>query len=310
MTFRKAVREQAKLRLALTGPSGAGKTYSALLLAKGLGGRIAVIDTERASASLYADAIAFDTMDLQPPYSPERFIQAIEEAEKEGYNVLIIDSITHEWSGIGGCLELVDDVAKARYKGNSWSAWNEVTPRHRAFLDRMMASDMHIIATMRSKTETAQIDDNGRKKVVKLGMKPEQREGAEYEFSIVLDIVHDGHYATASKDRTGLFANIDPKPISEQTGKTLLAWLNSAQPHPTVQVREEPPPQSRPVDDEYMKTMKAFVDEAQDIRTLQAIHDNAMDTCKKQNDRESAKTIKQWIKARKAELTPVPAQEA
>jgi hypothetical protein len=229
MKFTKATRKQAKLRLALTGPSGSGKTYSALLMAKGMGGRIAVIDTERASASLYADVCDFDALDLAPPYTPEAFVEAVTAAEHAGYDTLIVDSITHEWSGIGGCLELVDEIARAKYKGNSWSAWNDITPRHRAFLDKLMASNLHIIATMRSKTDTAQVEENGRKKVVKLGMKAEQRDGAEYEFTIVLDLVHDGHYATASKDRTGLFAG-DPKPITPATGRMLVDWLNSGEP--------------------------------------------------------------------------------
>lgn len=234
MEFKKAVRKQAKLRLALSGPSGSGKTYGALLLAKGMGGRTAVIDTERGSASLYSHIHDFDALDLDPPYAPERFIEAVHAAERAGYEVLVIDSITHEWSGVGGCLELVDEIARARYKGNSWSAWNDITPRHRAFLDAILRSPMHIIATMRSKTETAQTEENGRKKVVKLGMKAEQRDGSEYEFTTVLDIVHDGHYATPSKDRTGLFTG-DPHQITEATGAMLLDWLNSgaAEPQPT-----------------------------------------------------------------------------
>ena len=229
MKFTKATRKQAKLRLALTGPSGSGKTYSALLMASGMGGKIAVIDTERSSASLYSHLVEFDALDLAPPYTPERFIQAIEAAEEAGYDILVVDSITHEWSGVGGCLELVDEVARSKYKGNSWSAWNDITPRHRAFLDKMMASNLHIIATMRSKTDTAQVDEGGRKRVVKLGMKSEQRDGAEYEFTIVLDLVHDGHFATASKDRTGLFSG-DPKPISAETGQRVIEWLNSGEP--------------------------------------------------------------------------------
>ncbi len=229
MKFQKATRKQAKLRLALTGPSGSGKTYSALLMASGMGGKIAVIDTERSSASLYSHLVEFDALDLAPPYTPERFIQAIEAAEEAGYDILVVDSITHEWSGVGGCLELVDEVARSKYKGNSWSAWNDITPRHRSFLDKMMASNLHIIATMRSKTDTAQVDEGGRKRVVKLGMKSEQRDGAEYEFTIVLDLVHDGHFATASKDRTGLFAG-DPKPISAETGQRVIEWLNSGEP--------------------------------------------------------------------------------
>ncbi|MGO4326766.1 ATP-binding protein [Cupriavidus sp. 2TAF22] len=226
MAFTKAVRKKAKLRLALTGPSGSGKTLGALMIARGLGGRVACIDTENGSASLYSHVADFDVMELAPPFTPERYIAAIREAEKAGYDVLIVDSTTHEWSGSGGILELVDQVASAKFRGNSWSAWNELTPRHRAFIDAMLQSRMHIIATGRSKTETAQVEENGRKKVAKLGMKTEQRDGFEYEFTVVLDIVHDGHYANASKDRTGLFRG-DAKPISEETGKVLVEWLES-----------------------------------------------------------------------------------
>ncbi|MCX7509560.1 ATP-binding protein [Delftia tsuruhatensis] len=234
MQFTKATRKKAKLRLALSGPSGAGKTYSALLLAKGIGARTAVIDTERDSASLYSDIMEFDSLNLSAPYSPERYIQAIRAAEQAGYETLVIDSLSHEWSGVGGCLELVDEIAKAKFRGNSWSAWNEVTPRHRGLLDVILQSPMHIIATTRAKTETAQTEENGRKKVVKLGMKAEQRDGLEYEFTIALDLVHDGNYATASKDRTGLFSRRDPQPVTEETGRELLAWLESGESAPDV----------------------------------------------------------------------------
>lgn len=237
MRFEKAVRKKAKLRLAIIGPSGSGKTLGALMVAKGIGGRIALIDTEKGSASLYAAPVrladgrvwqppAFDVLELGAPYSPERYTEAVLAAQGAGYDTLIIDSTTHEWSGVGGCLELVDEVARARFKGNSWSAWNEVTPRHRAFIDAMLQAPMHVIATGRSKTETAQTEgNNGKKQVVKLGMKVEQRDGFEYEFTTVLDLVHNGHFALASKDRTGLFVG-DPKPISEDTGHNLLAWLD------------------------------------------------------------------------------------
>ncbi|WP_236169852.1 ATP-binding protein [Pseudomonas atacamensis] len=220
--FKKAERKQAKLRLALAGPSGSGKTYSALLLAQGLGGRIAVIDTEHGSASLYADIADFDTLELHAPYSPERYVDAITAAEQAGYSVLIIDSYSHEWTGSGGCLESNEKLAHQKLKGNTWAAWNETTPRHRRLTDKILTSSLHIICTMRSKTETVQGEG---KKILKLGMKPEQRDGTDYEFTVVLDLTHDGHTAMASKDRTKLFE--EPELITEETGRRLLAWLNS-----------------------------------------------------------------------------------
>ena len=241
MKFQKAQKKKSKLRLALTGPAGSGKTWGALQIAKGLGGSIAVIDTEHGSASLYEHIVAFDVLELQAPYSPERFIEAINAAESAGYETLIIDSSTHEWSGQGGCLEINEDIAKSKFRGNTWSAWNETSARHRKFVDRILQSNMHVITTIRSKTETAQQESiTGKKQVVKLGMKAEQRDGLEYEFGLVLDIIHDGHYATASKDRTGLFVDKDPKPITEETGKILLNWLNSgAEPTPELVIDYE-----------------------------------------------------------------------
>jgi hypothetical protein len=231
--IRKARRSATKLRLLLTGPSGSGKTFGGLLVAKGLGcQRTIVIDTEQGSSDLYDRLHDFDVIDLVPPFTPEAYIEAIDAAEAAGADCIVIDSISHEWNGKGGCLELVDEIARAKFKGNSWSAWSELTPRHRAFIDRMLRSSAHIIATGRSKTETAQVDDHGRKKVVKLGMKLESRDGAEYEFTTVLDIVHDGHFAVASKDRTGIFGG-DPKPISVETGKAFADWLAGGTAAPT-----------------------------------------------------------------------------
>lgn len=220
--FKKAERKQAKLRLALAGPSGSGKTYSALLLAMGLGGRIAVIDTEHGSASLYADIADFDVLELHAPYAPERYVDAITSAEQAGYDVLIIDSYSHEWTGSGGCLEANEQLAHQKFRGNTWAAWNETTPRHRKLTDKILTSSLHIICTMRSKTETVQGEG---KKILKLGMKSEQRDGTDYEFTVVLDLTHDGHTAMASKDRTKLFDQ--PELVSIETGERLLAWLNS-----------------------------------------------------------------------------------
>ena len=283
MKFEKAMRKKARLRLALTGPSGSGKTYSALLVAKGIGGRIAVIDTEKGSASLYSDVAEFDVLELDPPFTPERFIEAINAAEQAGYDSLIIDSITHEWGGVGGCLELVDTIAKTKYRGNSWSAWSEINPRHRAFLDAILRSSMHIIATMRSKTETAQVEENGRKKVAKLGMKSEQRDGVEYEFTTVLDIGHETHHAIASKDRTKLFSNSDPVVLSEQTGKQLLNWLESG-----ADPREEA-----------LKQFVADASSAQSMESLKPMFEEAWRTLRGSEHQAKAKEV---YDLRKSEL--------
>lgn len=303
MKFAKAQRKKAKLRLGITGPSGSGKTWGALLMAKGLGGTIAVLDTEKGSASLYAgmpNMPEFDVLELAAPYTPERYIEAVNAAQQAGYDTLIIDSITHEWSGVGGCLELVDEVARAKFKGNSWSAWNEVTPRHRALLDAILQSQMHIIVTLRSKTETAQTEEGGRKKVVKLGMKSEQRDGFEYEMTTVLDLTHDGHYALASKDRTSLFVG-DPKPITPDTGRMLKEWLETGTEQPA------PPPPPPPMEEATLLRLIDSIKATRDEKALNAERDAAMAMCSESHDRtaaervsESVKAHRKWIRAQAA----------
>ena len=224
MKLQKATRKKVKLRLNLSAPSGAGKTYSALKLAKGLVGewsKIAVIDTENGSASLYEHLGDFNTIDLQPPFSPERYIQAIDTCLSAGMECIIIDSSSHEWSGPGGCLEINENLANAKYRGNTWSAWNETTPRHDAFVSKVLHAPVHIITCTRSKMETVMTDD---KKVKKVGMKDIQREGWEYELTVSLNIDRDTHKAIASKDRTELFDNKEPFLISEKTGELIRDW--------------------------------------------------------------------------------------
>lgn len=309
MKFEKAVRKKAKLRLALAGPSGSGKTLSALLLAKGIGGSIAVVDTERDSANLYASSIAladgriieppeFDSLNLSAPYTPEHYIEAIRAAEAAGYTTLIIDSVTHEWNGVGGCLELVDEIARARYKGNSWSAWNDVTPRHRALIDAMLQSSLHIVVTLRSKTETAQQESqNGKKTVVKLGMKAEQRDGFEYEMSIVLDLSHDGHYATASKDRTGLLMGRDPVVISEATGRMLLDWLESGKD------ADAPPPKRSGLGEHVVADHLAAIDAAATLEELKATYAAAYRAANVARDAGALGRFEAAKEARKAALS-------
>lgn len=224
MQFTKATRKTSKLRLALCGVSGSGKTTAALMIAKGLGGRTALIDTEGESASLYADKFDFDTLDLEAPYSPERFVEAIVAAERAGYDNVIIDSMSHEWVGSGGCLEINDVLGKTKYKGNSFGAWGETGARHIKFLEKIVTSKIHVIATVRMKSEHVQ--DGKTKKVHKVGMKYEMREDFEYEFTSVFNIDREGHYAISSKDRTGMFTD-EPFVITPFTGHVFLEWLNS-----------------------------------------------------------------------------------
>ncbi len=231
--FQRAERKKAKLRLALCGPSGSGKTYSALLLAQGLGGKIAMIDTENGSGELYSGLCEYDVERITAPYTPKKYVAIIKEAEKAGYNVLVIDGLSHAWSGDGGILDMKDAATKASKSGNSYMAWRTITPEHNSLIEAMLTSSIHIIATMRTKTAYEIVEENGKKKPVKLGLAPVQREGMEYEFTVVLDLSVDGHIATSSKDRTGLFDGQFMKP-SVETGKMVLDWLESGADLPPV----------------------------------------------------------------------------
>ena len=227
--FTKAQRTQARLRLAICGPSGSGKTYSALLLAQGLApeGRIAMIDTERGSGALYSHLADYDVAPLAPPYTPDRYIEMIRQAGVAGYHVLIIDSLSHAWVGEGGILDMHDRATQASRSGNSFAAWREVTPRHNALVDALVSADLHVIVTMRTKTAYDVTDDgSGKKRPIKVGLAPVQRDGLEYEFTVVLDLSVDGHVATAAKDRTGLFDGAHWVP-SAATGEALRNWMEA-----------------------------------------------------------------------------------
>lgn len=207
------------MRVMLQGASGSGKTMSALLLAYGLSGgdwsKVAIIDSENHSADLFADIGGYNVLHLASPFTPEKYSQAITVCEEAGMEVIILDSITHEWEN------LLD--YHAGLPGNSFTAWARVTPRHVAFVDRMLRSRAHVIATARSKTEYALSEKNGKQVPEKLGMKIIQRDGIDYEFSLVfeLDLRHN---ATATKDRTRLFSGKAPFPLDSWTGRQLLEW--------------------------------------------------------------------------------------
>lgn len=235
LQLKKATRKQVKLRLNISAPSGAGKTYSALKMAKGLCGdwsKVAVIDTENGSASLYSHLGDFNTIDLQPPYTPEKYTEALNACIKAGMEVVIIDSTTHEWACL---IEENELLAQSKFRGNTWSAWSQTTPRHDKFINSILHSDAHVITCTRSKMETVMGDD---KKVKKVGMKDVQREGWEYELTVSLNIDRDTHLAVPSKDRTNLFEGKNPFLITEETGKEIANWCNSGESQLKVAINE------------------------------------------------------------------------
>ena len=225
MEIKKASKQEAKLRIGLSGASGFGKTYSALLLAYGMTGdwsKICIIDTENNSASLYSNLGNYNVIDLQAPYNPEKFIDALKLAENSGMTTLVLDSITSEWQGSGGCLEIHEQL------GGRWQDWAKVTPRHQAFIDAILQSKCHVITCVRRKIEySLDTDSNGRMKVTKLGTKEQTREGFEYELTVNFEIINENHLCKASKDRTGLFMNKPEFVINSSTGVKLISWARS-----------------------------------------------------------------------------------
>ena len=224
MQLQKAKRHQVKLRLGLSGASGFGKSYSALLLAYGITEdwtKIAVIDTENNSASLYSHLGDFNVVSLNQPYSPERYIEAIKLCEKEKMEVIIIDSITHEWQGKGGCLQIHEQL------GGRFQDWAKLTPRHQAFIDAILQSNCHVITTVRKKMDYSMDRDlNGKTRVVKHGLKDITREGFSYELTVDFEIINDKHMAKATKDRTGLFMDKPEVLITKGIGRMLVDWCN------------------------------------------------------------------------------------
>lgn len=223
MNFKKADKKQSKLRLSIFGPSGAGKTMTSLKIANGflktgLKSRVAFIDTERGSANKYADQFDFDILELDKK-SILDYIQAIKLASEHNYQILIIDSLSHAWQEL---IEDIDRLANVKYKGNTWRAWSEGTPKQRSLIDAIISYPGHVISTIRSKTEWEVGDD---KKVRRVGLSPEQGKGIEYEFDMLMEISVD-HYATIIKDRTGKYQDKIINKPDEKFGEELIAWLN------------------------------------------------------------------------------------
>lgn len=242
VAFRKATKSQAKLRLALNGPAGSGKTFTALTIAKHMGGRVAVVDTEHGSASKYADRFDFDVLELDT-FAPANFVEAIRAAEAAGYSIIILDSITHAWNGTGGVMEIVDNAA-ARARGNSYAGWKEGTPAHNDLINGIVQSKCHVIATMRAKTEYLLEKDErtGKTTPKKIGMAPVQRDGMEYEFDVsgFLDL---DNTLVIDKTRCPALRQAVIKMPGEQLAKTLMDWLSEGPPAaPRLSVVPPAPP--------------------------------------------------------------------
>jgi len=235
MELKPTNRKQARIRMALQGPSGSGKTYSALMLAYGMcenWSKIAVIDTEHHSAHLYSHLGNYQVLALGPPYSPERYIEAIDACENAGMDVIVIDSISHEWEGDGGILDIHSNMV-----GNSFTNWSKITPRHNALVQRILNSGKHIIATVRSKQDYVLSDKNVKSVPEKVGMKGVQRDGLEYDFTIVFEL-DINHNVNCSKDRTQIFDKRIPFIVDSATGKKIQDWCKQAEPRSEKEAEE------------------------------------------------------------------------
>jgi len=231
VVIKKATKSQSKLRLTLTGPAGSGKTYTALGVAKYIAdklgtGRVCVIDTERGSAAKYSDEFDFDVIELTESHHPQCYIDAIDAASVAGYDVLVIDSLSHAWAGRGGALELVTEATKKSNSNNKYTAWQDVTPLQNALTDKILSSKAHVIATLRSKTEyVLQANERGKMVPVKMGLTPIQREGLDHEFDVVMEM-HADHSGSITKTRCKAIADKVFEKPGEKFAAALTDWLS------------------------------------------------------------------------------------
>lgn len=221
MQIRKAERKKAKLRLGIAGASGSGKTWSALEIATGMGGKIGMIDTESGRGELYGEDFDYDVIRLEAPYSPARYVEALKVFERSGYDIVIIDSLSHAWSGDGGVLSIVDKAG-----GQFQSGWRVGTPQQNLLIDSLISSPMHIITTLRVKTEyVVERNERGKNEPRKIGLAPIQRDQLEYEFTVFMTM-DQSHNAHVTKDNTKLYDQQFIKP-SKSMGADLITWLNT-----------------------------------------------------------------------------------
>jgi hypothetical protein len=290
--FQKATKKATKLRLALLGPAGSGKTYSALKIARGLGAKIAVIDTEHGTARKYSGDVAdFDVIELET-FAPEEYVRWIVEAEAAGYDVLVIDSMSHAWSGKGGILEFVDGRKK---NGNGFAAWGDATPKHNRLVEAILAAKLHIVVTMRTKMEYVQEKDDrtGKMTVRKVGLQPVQRDGLEYEFDVVGDMTTANELVITKTRCSALNQAIIDKP-DEKLAATLLRWLSDGEPAPAAAPRlAVVPPPATPAKADPAHAPKVVEAPKQPSSTeLMFQYAGRLDACRTKDEFEKA--TKQW----------------
>ncbi len=224
MNFQKAQKYGSHGRMALVGPAGAGKTYTGLRVLSAMCEKIAVVDTEHGSASKYADIFDFDVLELES-FDPALYIEAIQSAQRAGYDGLLIDSLSHAWIGKDGALEM-KDKASQRSGENSFTAWRHVTPIHTRLIDEMLGCKMHLIVSMRSKTEYV-IEENakGQKVPRKIGLQPIQREGMEFEFDVVGDMDQMNVLSITKSRCPAMSGQMYTRP-GEDVAEVFSAWLD------------------------------------------------------------------------------------
>lgn len=255
----KAKKEKHKLRLLVVGLSGTGKTFGALTIADGMGllghGRTVVLDTENKSSALYAKKFEFDIIEFDPPYSPERYVEAIEYAKSLGYELVIADSITHE--------HIFATEAVNRMEGkNGIKNWGDYKSKRRSkLIEKILKPEIHLICTGRVKSAYDEVEDtNGRKKLTKIGTQLKQEDGLEYEFDVVIDLDRN-HYYTCSKTRAEDLETTDPKKLTKELGVTILKWLDNGEEETPAKTTAKKP-KSKAVFSEYAELIKEKINEA------------------------------------------------
>ena len=295
--FNKAVKTESKLRMAIAGPSGSGKTYTALAVATALipGGRIAVIDTEHGSAAKYADLFAFDVAHAAPPYHPDGLVKLVTFAANNGYDVVIVDSVSHYWSGAGGVLDLKEEAERRMRNPNSYTAWKDVTPIHQRMVDTLVAIPAHIIVTMRSKQEYILVERNGKQVPQKVGMAPVQRDGFEYEFDVMLDMDIENVGRVMKTRCPALTGAAFAKPGADMAG-ILREWLTGEAPAKAAPpVVFTPPAAQPPAPDIQYDARRAYADGTPvEVRAVEAY--DAYLTAHEGKVPTSVHNLREWYK--------------